>query len=242
MILGAHVTDLIPAYALDCLDDAEIDGVAAHLAVCEACRGELEEFQNLTNRLPLAAPQVEPPRSVKLKLMEKIQRPVREAASPLPWWQRLGEVFRRASPGWALASLVLVVGLVSSNLLLWNRINRLSQEVPAAMSVINLGHTDVAPGSTGLLVVSVDGQHGTLVVDHLPALGEEQQYQLWLIDNGSRTSGGVFSVSQDGYGALWVSSPKPLADYSGFGITIEPAGGSQGPTGEKVLGSDLRNN
>jgi anti-sigma-K factor RskA len=62
---------------------------------------------------------------------------------------------------------------------------------------------------------------------------------LWLIQDGQRTSGGVFSVSDEGYGSLWISSPEPLATYSAFGITIEPAGGSPGPTGDKVLGSPL---
>ena len=88
-------------------------------------------------------------------------------------------------------------------------------------------------------MVSTDGEHGTLVVDGLPALDEERQYQLWLIEDGQRTSGGVFSVNPEGYGSLWVLSPEPLSGYSAFGITIEPAGGSPGPTGAKVLGSTL---
>ncbi|RJQ80137.1 MAG: anti-sigma factor [Desulfobacteraceae bacterium] len=31
-------------------------------------------------------------------------------------------------------------------------------------------------------------------------------------------------------------SPRPLNSYRTFGITIEPRGGSPGPTGSKVLG------
>jgi anti-sigma-K factor RskA len=107
------------------------------------------------------------------------------------------------------------------------------------MRTINLVGTEKAPQATGLLVMSVDGERGTLVVDGLTPLGEDQEYQLWLIQDGQRTSGGVFSVNRKGYGSLWVSSPQPLSTYSGFGITIEPAGGSPGPTGDKVLGSPL---
>ena len=84
-----------------------------------------------------------------------------------------------------------------------------------------------------------DGDHGTLVVDSLAPLGQDQQYQLWLIQDGERTDGGVFSVNPEGYGSLWVETPQPLSSYSAFGITIEPAGGSPGPTGDKVLGSAL---
>ncbi len=46
-------------------------------------------------------------------------------------------------------------------------------------------------------------------------------------------------VSAEGYGSLSVESPKHLISYSQFGITIVPAGGSPGPTGEKVLGGQF---
>jgi anti-sigma-K factor RskA len=90
-----------------------------------------------------------------------------------------------------------------------------------------------------MLVISRDGEHGTLVVDKLPPLDEHQQYQLWLIDDGTRTSGGVFSVKEDGYASLWVGAPKALGSYKRFGITIEPEGGSPEPTGIRVLAGDL---
>jgi anti-sigma-K factor RskA len=107
------------------------------------------------------------------------------------------------------------------------------------MRTVALNGTEVVPNASGLIVISLDGEHGTLVVDGLPPLDGSHQYQLWLIDDGQRQSGGVFSVDQEGYGALWVSSPEPLSDYSAVGITIEPAGGSPGPTGDKVMGGSL---
>ncbi len=55
----------------------------------------------------------------------------------------------------------------------------------------------------------------------------------------NRTDAGVFSVNEEGYGKLHIDLPKGLSAYTGFGITIEPAGGSPAPTGEKVLGLDL---
>ena len=90
-----------------------------------------------------------------------------------------------------------------------------------------------------MLVISSDGEHGTLVVDGLPPLDASQQYQLWLIQDGQRTSGGIFSVDGEGYGSLWITSPKPLISYQAVGITVEPAGGSPAPTGERVLGGEL---
>jgi len=91
----------------------------------------------------------------------------------------------------------------------------------------------------GMLVISKDGNYGTLIVENLPPLDQAYQYQLWLIKDGQRTSGGVFSVNEDGYGVLYVLSKKSLISYPSFGITVEPAGGSSSPTGDKVLSGNL---
>ncbi len=147
---------------------------------------------------------------------------------------------QRTTPVWGLVSLILIVALAISNLWLWGQLNR-PQPVtePGVMSSIALIGTEAAPMATGLLVISTDGEHGTLVVEGLPDLDSERQYQLWLIHDGQRTNGGVFSVNEEGYGSLAISSPQPLSSYSAFGITIEPVGGSPGPTGDRVLGSTL---
>jgi anti-sigma-K factor RskA len=101
--------------------------------------------------------------------------------------------------------------------------------------------TDAAPGATGFVLISTDGDDGALVVDGLPPLGESQQYQLWLIRDGQRTSGAVFSTDEKDYGGTRVRAPRPLTDYSAVGITIEPTGGSTSPTGKQVLAGILPN-
>ena len=143
------------------------------------------------------------------------------------------------TPAWAVASLALIGFLVISNLFLWNQVRDLSARRDESMAVVALNGTEFAPQSSGKIVISRDGRYGTLVVDQLPELDKSQQYQLWLIQDGNRTSGGVFSVSDHGYGSLEIWSPQPLGSYGSFGITIEPSGGSPGPTGDKVLGGDL---
>ncbi len=242
MVLEEHVTDLLPAYALGCLDEDEAGLVTAHLAVCQVCSAELRTYQAVGEALPLAVSMAEPPPAVKQRLMAQIQPAHTTSPEPqLTWWQRFEQGLRHISPVWGLASLALIVVLLVSNLLLLQQVNRLSAAAskPVAVQMVTLQHTDAAPDATGLLVLSKSGEYGTLMVDHLPPLGKDQQYQLWLVKDGKRTSGGVFSVNWDGYGSLEVASPERLADYSAFGITIEPTGGSPGPTGAKVLGGAL---
>jgi anti-sigma-K factor RskA len=243
MFSESHVSDLLPAYALDCLDEEETLAVSKHLTECGQCRSELRIYQEVADQLPSVVPQVEPPSRVKEGLMKRVQagsRLERSSPSASSWLDSLINFFRKASPVWSLASLALIVVLAASNLLLWQQMRQLNvSPLSPHMSVLNLSGTDAAPGASGLMVVSSDGDHGTLVADHLPPLGQDQQYQLWLIKDGARTSGGVFSVDHDGYGSLWVSSPLPLVQYSAFGVTIEPQGGSPGPTGLKVLSGEF---
>jgi anti-sigma-K factor RskA len=239
MVLDGHVLDLIPALALDCLDEDEAAQVSDHLKRCQECQVELRAYQSVLDQLPLAVPQAEPSPQVRQMLLKRVEHGLRREKQPSAW-DRLMNVFKSASPVWGFASLAIVVVLLVSNLALWRQVNQLrSNPAATVLRVVNLDGTQFSPGANGMIVMSKNGEYGTLVVDHLPALSPEQQYQLWLIQDGKRTSGGVFSASPDGYASLVIASPRPLDDYSAFGVTIEPAGGSPGPTGEKVLGGNL---
>jgi anti-sigma-K factor RskA len=236
-----HVFDLLPGYALDCLDPEEKEQVSVHLDTCARCRHELQTYAAVVGQLPMAVSEHQPPPGLKAKIMQEVKS-AQPNAQELPgpgWWQRFTGAFRLSTPAWGLAGLVVILVLAASNLFLWQRLNKLESTGEHALITVALNGTDAAPQATGLLIISDDGAQGTMIVDGLPDLGQAQQYQLWLIQDGKRTSGGVFSVDSQGYGRLMIASPAPLNSYSAFGVTIEPAGGSPGPTGSKVLGGEL---
>ena len=237
-----HVYDQIPAYALGCLDDGESQTVATHMASCAECQAALFDYQEVVGQMAYTVPQVDPPASLKAALMAQIQAGQPASPAPMPrksWRETLWDFFPRLTPAWAVASLALIGFLVISNLFLWNQVRDLRLRQDESMVVVALNGTEMTPQSSGSIVISRDGKYGTLVVDQLPVLDESQQYQLWLIKDGQRTSGGAFSVNKHGYGSMEIWSRQPLGSYGSFGITIEPFGGSPGPTGDKVLGGDL---
>jgi anti-sigma-K factor RskA len=143
-----------------------------------------------------------------------------------------------AGPRWRPVLVLFVIALLVSNVLLWQRANQQDDAIPGWQQIALTG-SDAAPQAPGVIYINTDGQKGILVVDKLPQLNPDQQYQLWLIRDGQRISGGVFSVDSDGYRGIQIDSPQPVLDFGAFGITIEPAGGSPGPTGERVLGYNL---
>ena len=253
-----HVTDSIPSYALGCLDLDEAFRVEAHLAGCDICRDELNSYRATAAQLALAAPCIEPPVELRASILRSVQpAPEKKPVGAPGFGTRLLRWLQQSGPVWALATLVLLVVLVTGGLVLSNQAR--SPQVGEFRMVAMVG-TDAAPGASGVLVITQDGSSGTLVVDGLPVLDPSKQYQLWLIRDGQRASGGVFSVAPGGvagvapdgvagvtppdnasaspasYAIMAVQSARPLTDYSSFGITIEPAGGSPGPTGKKVLG------
>ena len=91
-----------------------------------------------------------------------------------------------------------------------------------------------APGAYGTVVLDPKDNGGVLAVRGLPRLESGRIYQLWLFKLSDRRSCGVFSVSGDGYGNLLLEVPKDFREFTGIGITIEPAGGSPQPTGRLV--------
>jgi anti-sigma-K factor RskA len=232
MIVDDHddLRDQIPAFALDSLDPAEAATVARHLDECLACREDLAAFRGVVDALALAAPDADPSPTVRRRLLAAAaaDRAAREARAAPRSTHRPAP--RRAWPTYALAALAII--LIGG--LLWAATGGLrSSNLPA----ITLNPTDIAPGATGELRFSRDGRDATLTVTGLPVLSAEQQYQLWLVRDGVRDSGVVFSVNENGWAETPVMLAHPAADYERFGITIEPAGGSPGPTGDGVLRS-----
>lgn len=237
-----HVLDLLPAYTIGSLEADEFNRVEEHLLSCWICRDESRALQTVADELSFAAPVAEPSSDLKARLMQRVEsaRPKtpERASQPVParpFWERL-------LPVWGLASLFLIVGLAASSLILWQRVNNLEfATAPGGMRAVPLSATDANPHATGFVLMSEDGDDGALIVDGLPDLGDSQQYQLWLIRDGQRTSGAVFSTDEKSYGGTRIRAPRSLLEYSAVGITIEPTGGSPKPTGQQVLAGILPN-
>ncbi len=234
----SHITDKIPAYALNILADAEAAEVAAHLTTCAVCQTELQAYQALVGELAMAIPQVTLPPNLKTRLLQEISG-VGETAvkTPTPqtsWWSNWRTWFQKR-PLWQPVLVVVLALLLISNFQLRQRLDEAT--TPANFGTVTLTSAEENASVTGIIIITADEQHGTLVVQNLPTLPETEAYQLWLVKDGQRIDGGVFNVDEDGYSAHWVHAPDPLGSYENFGITIEPASGSPGPTGDKVLGN-----
>ena len=235
MTTQTHPLDIIPAHALGILDPEEEKVLSQHLASCESCRSELRAYEGIVDAMPLAVRETEPPPALRSEIVSAVEvnHTSRTNAATPSLREQLVNLFRSRSLVY-VAALALIGVLVLSNVYYWRQGQR---AVPDEFQIVSLAGTDESHTATGLIVFDDEGHEGTMVVDGLSVLDASEQYQLWLVKNGSRDDGGVFSVSDSGYGWLKIESETPLQTYAGFGITIEPAGGSVGPTGMQVMGT-----
>ncbi|MBI3447431.1 MAG: cupin domain-containing protein [Acidobacteria bacterium] len=66
--------DLAALHALGALDPEEEASFQEHLALCDACRAEVGGVEAALRDLPLAAPEVAPPASLRARVVERIQQ------------------------------------------------------------------------------------------------------------------------------------------------------------------------
>ncbi len=261
------IQELIPAYLLDALDEAERAAVQEHLPECPNCLEFVRAYQPVLEALPFAAEQVEPPPDLKSRVLAMttgvapVHQPAdsRQSAVPLKralssqaapgrfaW---LSSFFR--SPALSAVALVLVLALGMWNLALQNQMAQQSAELSRQNQFLtmlaysdgapkHLTGTDAAAEAVGRLYGGYEDNTFVVVTWDMPKLPPDKVYQLWLIDaTGKRTSGGTFTVDANGSGWLFSRAPHGLQNYTGVGVTVEPAGGSPGPTAAKMLGGSL---
>jgi anti-sigma-K factor RskA len=234
-----HVMDELPALALGLLDETATARVSAHLAHCAHCREEWLSYRETVGLLSAAISPAQPPERVKRSMLNAIAQVKTAQPSRENWASKFRHLLAHPTPLGSLAGMAIIVLLVINNLVLWQRSTLPLSPARAGYGTVPLLANDPSSDASGMVVYTLDGDSGFLVVNHLHHLPSGQAYQLWLIEDGKRTSGGVFSVDENGYWVMQVKSPQLLTGYDSFGITIEPAGGSPGPTGPKVLGGSF---
>jgi anti-sigma-K factor RskA len=235
------IEGLIPAYAFGATDPDESEAVETHLPSCVACRAALVDYRGLGEDLLYSAPAMAAPADLTERMRRRLAAS-RPEQKPAPWWARL----RLGTLAPVLGALVLLLAI--TNFYWVGRVNRLQHQANeqsaflarlADAPAVPLTAEAAAPYAQGVVYRPIDSPVALLCVYGLPALPTDKSYQLWLIKEGQRDSGGLFRVTQDGFGLLVIRPEHPLSEYSAVGITVEPAGGSPAPTSPRVLGASL---
>jgi len=231
------VRDLLPAFSLGILDEEETREVKEHLAGCADCRAEAASFHEVTARLASSAPARDLPAGLEARILRAVG--ARASADLFP----VSAVARqRRSPWPALTGIAAAVAVLlgAGNLLQWSgALGPGARGESPRLDTAVLAGTAAAPDAYGTVVLDPRDNKGVLAATGLPALPRDRQYQLWLIRDGERRSGGVFSPDAEGYGSLLLTVPADFRDFRSFGVSVEPRGGSPAPSGPRVLAGKL---
>ncbi len=233
----------ISAYAIGALDAEEIPALESHLETCASCRTELAEYRALNESLLTAIPPKRPSAALRKRLQSRL--PGAQRSTPPQWTFS----FSRLALGLA------VIALFALNLFSFMQLRQIesqqarlldqvenAQAVLAILSSPNVRMLTLSGEQiSGSLLLDTENNRAVLLAYNLPPLAENQTYQVWLIEpDESRVSAGLFRPESGGtYTTQTISPPRSFANYMGIGVTIEPAGGSDQPTGERVFRVDF---
>jgi hypothetical protein len=265
MSIHDEIQELIPAFVLDAVDDADRTLVERHLPQCDVCTGVFVSYQPVADLLPYTAPLVEPPADLRSRVlaaaMPKVQpnsQPILQRGDTLIGSVLAGLSNLLRSPVFGAITLLLILALGVWNISLQNQITQqtaFNQQTLSEMTreralvstiaysnsqPMRMQSTDAAPKAVGRLFAAPELNALALIVYDMPSPPQGMVYQFWLVDpNGDRTSVGTFNVDAQGRSWQLFRAPKALTNYQGVGITVEPDGGSAWPTGAKMMGTNL---
>ncbi|HEY3479332.1 MAG TPA: anti-sigma factor, partial [Streptomyces sp.] len=231
--MTADLHTLTGAYALDALSEAERVEFDRHLQQCGACRQEVAELQATAARLATVV-RAEPPPHLRSAVLTDISRTRQQP--PRLRAHKAVRMTKAPWTGWLAAGVVAVIALVLGvrGLSADRRLDAARQEQSAVNAVLTapdatpLTGTGQGGTSRASAIVSRSRGEAVLLAGDLPALDARHAYQVWTLGPGTVRSAGLLRGQVP-------HQPRPVvtgipADANRVAITVEPAGGSPGPT------------
>jgi anti-sigma-K factor RskA len=215
-----EVRELLPAYVLGALENAEVNEVEAHLRSGHEHDDELAELRLTVFALDRFADEAslevaEAPRRERLALLQR----------PKEWLRSASSLASRPAWGLALAAVIVLAVFASG----W-----LVARMTEGGSGQNVSLLVQGPGGE---TVSLDGgssqENVRVTMGGLQRLPSGRVYELWAIRNGDWMRIGVCNT--DAEGAWRGKFPFTISPGDRIAVTVEPAGGSNGPTSTPLL-------
>lgn len=215
--------DLAGPYVLDALDDPERRAFEDHLEGCVACQSEVAElslgieamFDELT---------AEAPASLRTEVLDEIDGPV------------VTSLRRAPSRKWITATAIAAAAAVVVGgyaLFLRSEVSE-ARRLSAILTSPEAATVDLE-GVTGRVVYSQ--RRAVFISGDLPEPAADRTYQLWLIGPDGPSSAGMFRPRPDGVSVVLLEGEATPGLV--VGVTEEPAGGSDQPTGDILATAEL---
>ena len=272
MITERH-EELATLHALGLLEGAERASFEKELAGSAELQALVASLAETSAALALAAPQVEPPASLKASILAAAStavptKPVEDKVIAFPFarWLPLAAAAAFAITALWLGSQNLALQqenmslrtekqlaevayqtaqsqLKERSLLAENMINDLGRQLREQQDLTHLKITALASlagnskEAQAIAVWDPARETGLLTVQKLPAIADNQDYQVWVVDPAypNPVDGGVFKPGPDGKAVLTFKGDKPIKAAAAFAVSLEKKGGVPKAEGPIVL-------
>ncbi len=233
--------ELLDAYALGALDEADRTEVEAHLAGCESCRAETRDLERIVAALPETLGERAPSAALR-------DRVLAAAKSERAHTVRRGLLAWRPAPAWLLGGALALVAAGSLTLAAQTqqRLEAVQTELEretAALQALRaeaedeaaiagalarsraswyLSGTEAYRGSGGWLVDPKPGDTPFVLFHHLQELPSDSQYTIWLIAPDGKWMRAT-NFTRSGERLQRVDVRESVAGYVQCAVTVETA-------------------
>lgn len=232
--------ELKDAYVLGAVTEEERREFEGYLAAHPERQAEVDELGAVARLLAFSPREQEPPTELRSRVMDAV-----ESEAGLPRRRRsgfagIGRFFsgRNLALG---AAAALLIALFSWNALLRGEVQDLRGQLESARAQAPQEQTIVLKGSWAqqgaqVEVTALDEDRVILVAENMPQVPEDRTLQIWVIQGDTPKPSGLFNP-EGNMTATAITTSLEKADA--IAVTIEPAGGSQEPTSDPVLVTEL---
>ncbi len=256
-----RLRELAGPYALDILSDADRRTFEHHLPLCAECQAEVTDARAVAAGLAHTVEAVDPPAALRARVLEAATATDHTTTVPGVPASRAGVLPWALAAAASIAAVVLGLGWWNTA----GRLARTENELQAARQTLAAAQSRVADAQSvadrltrelsvlsapDVVRVDLKGQPAapaasgrvhwsrsrgaTFTAANLPPLEAGRVYQLWFVTAGAPVSAAI--VTPDAAGRLETVMPSPAGvEPTAFALTVEPAGGSPGPTGAMFL-------
>lgn len=250
--------DMQPWLAAHAMGEGDKDAAPrAHLASCARCQRDLAEYRLVAGLLPYGAPDAAPAPELRDHVVAAVAReageeapaPVAtprrpELAQPRPARQRFS-LSSWAALAFAGLAMILLAWNVSLRAEVGEQATEIAYHRQSWQTVIALLNDSsvrwyalAGDRSSAHAWATPEGQDVCFVAQELPDVATNQVLQVWVVAGGRQTSIGTFDSRNSNAWVLF-RTDQPLASYDQIFVTVEPSGGSQQPSGPRVLSGSL---
>lgn len=224
----SEIHHLGAAYALDALDERERAAFEVHLSTCAACRDDVREMRETAADLSRLTAETPPP-GLRASVLDEIGRT--RQLSPLPGAvvglgghrsRRIAVALSAA----AAATLVAVGGFVVGS----RAGTDVGDEIAAMLSAPGAGVARLDGSGGGTVTVVWDDDEAAFVAAGLRPTPPGTAYELWLIDAAGEPRPMRLLATPDAGRIEALVSLAEGSEPAAWGVTVEPAGGSDVPT------------